>query len=73
MLPTNGVYVTRTRDLDSGRQWRSITNLGYRPTFDGESLTVETFLLDPPGDAAPERIEVSFLTFIRDERKFENP
>jgi riboflavin kinase/FMN adenylyltransferase len=41
-------------------------------------LTIETFLLDPPlldtpGDAAPRRIEVSFLAFIREERKFESP
>ena len=28
ILPKNGVYVTRTRDLDSGRRWRSITNVG---------------------------------------------
>ena len=73
ILPKNGVYVTRTRDLDSGRRWRSITNVGYRPTFDGAGLTIETFLLDPPGDAAPRRIEVSFLAFIRDERRFESP
>jgi riboflavin kinase/FMN adenylyltransferase len=73
VLPKNGVYVTRTRDLDSGLRWRSITNVGYRPTFDGAGLTIETFLLDPLDDAGPRRIEVSFLAFIRDERKFENP
>jgi riboflavin kinase/FMN adenylyltransferase len=73
LLPKNGVYATRTRDESSGREWRSITNVGYRPTFDGDSLSVETFLLDPPPPIAPTRIEVSFLTFVRDERKFETP
>jgi riboflavin kinase/FMN adenylyltransferase len=73
ILPKTGVYVTRTRDLDSGRQWRSITNVGYRPTFDGEGLTIETFLLDPLEGGAPHRIEVGFLAFIREERKFESP
>lgn len=73
VLPRNGVYVTRTRDLDSNRVWSSITNVGYRPTFGGEGLTVETFLLEPLGTAQPERIEVSFLAFVRDERKFESP
>jgi len=72
VLPKTGVYVTRTRDLDSSRQWRSITNVGYRPTFDGEGLTIETFLLDSLADAGPHRIEVSFLAFVREERKFEN-
>jgi len=77
VLPKNGVYVTRTLDLDSKRVWSSITNVGYRPTFGGEGLTVETFLLDASldsgGDAHPGRIEVSFLAFVRDERKFETP
>jgi riboflavin kinase / FMN adenylyltransferase len=56
-----------------GATWNSITNVGYRPTFDGENLTVETFLLDPLDGVAPEKIEVSFLLFVRDERKFETP
>jgi riboflavin kinase/FMN adenylyltransferase len=47
--------------------------VGYRPTFNGDSLSVETFLLDTPPSIAPSRIEVSFLTFVRDERKFETP
>lgn len=72
-LPKNGVYVTRTRDFSSGRQWLSITNVGYRPTFDGAGLTVETFLLGPFDGHTPERIEVGFLKFVRDERRFETP
>jgi riboflavin kinase / FMN adenylyltransferase len=77
VLPKTGVYATRTRDLASGRTWNSITNVGYRPTFAGEGLTVETFLLEPfllepAGDEHPNRIEVSFLFFLRDERKFED-
>lgn len=45
VLPATGVYVTRTYDLGSGSAWASITNVGYRPTFDGRELTIETFLL----------------------------
>ena len=73
VLPKTGVYATRTHDLDSGRSWNSITNIGYRPTFNGDSLTTETFLLDPLHDSAPVRIELAFLKYLRDERKFENP
>src|SRR5207244_3994876 len=32
VLPGNGVYVTRTHDLDAGISWQSVTNIGYRPT-----------------------------------------
>ncbi len=73
LLPKNGVYATRTRDEASGQRWRSVTNVGYRPTFNGDSLTIETFLLGPPPTAPPTRIEVNFLTFVREERKFETP
>jgi riboflavin kinase / FMN adenylyltransferase len=84
VLPKVGVYVTRTRDLADGRKWNSITNIGYRPTFAEERdppLSIETFLLEsldgpaPEGileSDAPKRIEVEFLHFVRDERRFEN-
>ena len=73
LLPGVGVYVTRTRDEATGREWRSITNVGYRPTFNGEGLTVETFLLEDPPGQTPERIEVVFLAFVRGEMRFESP
>ena len=42
VIPAAGVYITRTRDLDDGREWHSITNIGYRPTFGASDLlTIE--------------------------------
>lgn len=73
LLPKTGVYVTRTRDEATNREWPSITNVGYRPTFDGQNLTIETFLLAEPPAETPARIEVAFLTFVRDEMRFETP
>jgi riboflavin kinase/FMN adenylyltransferase len=72
VLPARGVYITCTEDLDSGRQWNSITNVGRRPTFGGESLSIETFLLSPLEGDAPRRIRLGFLRRVRDERKFES-
>lgn len=72
VLPKIGVYITRTSDLDASRAWRSITNIGHRPTFGGSDLSIETFLLDPL-DHRPEHIRVEFLKRVRDERKFESP
>lgn len=73
IIPATGVYITRTRDLDGGRAWNSITNAGYRPTFEGQGLTIETFLLEPLTGEAPQRIGVSFLRRVREERKFDSP
>lgn len=69
-LPLDGVYVTRTNDPDSARTWNSITNIGYRPTFEGSNLTIETFLLSPLEGETPERIAVDFLHRLRPEKRF---
>jgi riboflavin kinase/FMN adenylyltransferase len=74
VIPAGGVYVTRTRDLDNGRSWNSVTNIGYRPTFgQSDQLSIETFLLDPLTGDAPGRIRVEFLARLRSERQFESP
>ena len=73
ILPAVGVYITRTTDLEAARKWPSITNVGYRPTFGGDRLTVETFLLALLEGATPRRIQVEFLRRVREERKFDSP
>ena len=71
VLPATGVYVTATYDLENGRAWPSITNVGYRPTFgDGPEISIETFLLAPLNAETPHRIRVEFLWRVRDERQF---
>jgi len=72
LLP-RGVYVTRTYDLESKRAWPSITNIGVRPTFQGEGVTIESFLLAPLTGDAPCRIRVEFRRFVREERQFADP
>jgi riboflavin kinase/FMN adenylyltransferase len=50
-----------------------VTNIGVRPTFNGLGLSVETHLLEPPGEATPAGIEVQFWKRLREERKFGSP
>jgi len=73
VLPATGVYITRTTEAATSRRWNSITNVGNRPTFGRESLTIETYLLEPLDPPAPANIQVEFLHRLRDERKFESP
>jgi phosphoribosyl 1,2-cyclic phosphate phosphodiesterase len=70
LLPGKGVYVTRTVLEGETRSRRSVTNVGMRPTFDGQGLTVETHLLDFSEEIAPKRIEVKFWKKLREEKKF---
>jgi len=72
VLPARGVYITRTADPETGRRWNSVTNIGTRPTFGGDSVTVETFLLDPLEGSSPRAIRVEFLKRLREERRFED-
>jgi riboflavin kinase / FMN adenylyltransferase len=73
VVPAAGVYVTRTTDLADGRRWRSVTNVGYRPTFGASGqLSIETFLLEAL-DSPPARIRVEFLYRLREERTFPSP
>jgi riboflavin kinase/FMN adenylyltransferase len=72
VLPANGVYITRTTDPENGRRWNSVTNIGVRPTFGGEDLSIETFLLDALDGPTPACIRVEFLRRVRDERKFDS-
>jgi riboflavin kinase / FMN adenylyltransferase len=72
-LVPRGVYVSETHEIGGERRWRSITNAGVRPTFGGDELTVETFLLEPLAGDNPAGIELTFRHFVRPERKFASP
>lgn len=73
VLPATGVYVTETTDVSTSRKWRSVTNVGYRPTFGSDDrLSIETFLLDPLEGLSPRAIRVALLKRLRPERKFES-
>jgi riboflavin kinase/FMN adenylyltransferase len=73
IIPKKGVYVTCTRVGDE--QFESVTNVGTRPTFDGESFAVETHLLNfhpiPLNESTD--VEVTFLKWLRPEVKWPNP
>ena len=74
ILPASGVYITRTTSLDDPKRgWNSISNIGLRPTFGGDELSIETFLLSPFDGDTPREIRVGFLRRLREERKFETP
>ena len=71
LLPKQGVYVTET--TVGGKTYRSATNVGVRPTFNGASTTIESHLFDFDESLTSGRMEVRFLKRLREERKFEGP
>ena len=70
-LPKNGVYATATV-LGPKIYW-SVTNVGMRPTFDGQQLAIESHLFDFSEQLTSGKMEVIFLKRLRDEQKFSGP
>ena len=66
----HGVYVSRT--LIDKKFYPSITNIGTNPTFDRESITCETYLLDTCGDFYEKAVTVQLLSFLRKEKRFDS-
>lgn len=71
LLPMRGVYATKT--TVRGNVYRSVTNVGDKPTFSEASDSVETLLSDFTGDLYDTTIRVEFVRRLRDIRKFASP
>lgn len=66
-----GVYYSETT-VDQ-RQYKSISNLGCKPTVDNSgNVNLETFLFDYEGELYGKEITVTLIEFRRPERKFKN-
>lgn len=71
LLPARGVYATET--LLRGKTYRSATNVGIRPTFDGSKLAIESHLFDFSDEVTSGPMELRFWLRLRDEKKFSGP
>lgn len=68
IIPANGVYAAWAR-LGS-ETFPAATNIGQRPTFAGDEVTIEAHLLDFDRDIYDKKLELSFVRRLRPERKF---
>jgi len=70
LLPRTGVYAVFVFVND--RTYNGVTNVGYNPTFLDKALSVETHILDFSEDIVGEKIKLTFLHRLRDEKVFKN-
>lgn len=70
-LPANGVYAGYVEV--AGRRSPAATNVGVRPTFGGEHVTIEAHLLDVDEDLYGRHAVVEFHHRLRGERRFSGP
>jgi riboflavin kinase/FMN adenylyltransferase len=69
VIPANGVYASWV-EID-GARFMAATNVGIRPTFAGQDVTVEPHILDFDRQIYDEELTVTFETRLRDEKKFD--
>lgn len=70
LTPSFGVYAC-TVQVD-GHTHLAVTNIGTRPTVNGNGITVEPWLLDYSGDLYGKELTLQFHKFLRPEQKFAN-
>ncbi len=69
-LPAYGVYVTEATLPHHGGSHLGLTNVGEKPTFEGQRLTVETHLPGFVDDLYGARMSLRFLHRLRGEVRF---
>ena len=82
LKPPLGVYVSRlkiiiNKNSETCNDWLpSISNIGTRPTVSGDSINLETHIIDFKNNAETnlyeKRIKVELIEFLRPEKKFKS-
>ena len=68
LIPKTGVYVVKSTLED--KECFGMMNIGFNPTVDGTTKSIEVHFFDFHGDLYDKKIQVNILHRIRDEHKF---
>ncbi len=68
--PKAGVYAARV--VINNKLYNGVANLGFRPTFNKEKLSIEVHIFDFDQFIYKQKLELSFVQRIRKEKKFRN-
>ena len=66
--PPDGIYATITYLHDKAIP--SVTNIGFRPTFDGKERLIETHLINFSDNLLRKKLRIDFVDKLRDEKHF---
>ena len=67
-LPASGVYSVVAQV--NGVEYKALANIGTNPTVGNDHLSLEVHLLEFQGDLYDQPLTISFLSFLRKEKKF---
>lgn len=69
LVPKTGLYIART-NID-GTCFYGLANVGFNPTFVNDGLSIEMYLFDTSLDLYGRVITIEFLSYLREEMKFD--
>jgi len=70
LIPKTGIYAVWA--YVDGERFAGMLSIGYNPTFDGKERTIEVNLLDFNRDIYGNTVTLEFVSFIRNEKKFDS-
>ena len=68
LCPRFGVYACKA--IVDRKEYLAVTNVGTRPTVEGDHVNIEAHLLDFDGDLYGKHMTLGFYEFLRPEQKF---
>ena len=70
LIPKNGVYIVKSNFQNETKF--GVMNIGTNPTVEGKNLSIEVYYLNHNSNLYGQKIKVSILAYVRDEKKFES-
>lgn len=70
LIPAKGVYAVRV--THHKETYGAMLNIGFRPTFEGQDLSVEVHLFDFDQQIYGDTLKIELIAMIRQEQKFES-
>jgi riboflavin kinase/FMN adenylyltransferase len=70
LIPKNGVYVVKS--ILNGKLFYGMMNIGFNPTVDGSTKSIEIHFFDFNSDLYGQNIQVDIIERIRDDHQFKS-
>jgi riboflavin kinase/FMN adenylyltransferase len=70
LIPATGIYAVLVHCRN--KVYKGMLSIGYNPTFEGKTQTIEVNLLDFNEDIYGDSLTLEFISFIRHEKKFDS-
>jgi riboflavin kinase/FMN adenylyltransferase len=70
LIPKTGIYAVRVHR--GNEKYGGMLSIGFNPTFEGKSQTIEVNILDFDRDIYGEQLTLEFIAYLRNEKKFDD-